>query len=345
MMSTELQKKGQPGSRPSRSSSVSLKETDPSVTLTEGTEHSTTEITKKKLLPHTLNTIKGRPRKRKTTVLAIGSTRQARSETTTDSSSTALVAIAGDSDSNEILTATETLPNDANQNQVDKESQQSHMPLIAIPPVIPENTTGKPPLSSFCTSFPNPKKSRNRRKTDTAAPAPATAIPEQELPLPNSTQHAGPQVQIVNGEIVLQQSSIVFQGSGATQAHQENEAMTVVEEEAQLAVVGATYTSFATGRRARSNVQQWTVEETQLFYEALRQVGLDFGTMEAYFENAEDSGIRKRTRRQLKQKYKAEITKNPSLVEKALKPTNRRDIGKSWELTHIVHRLLVRHHL
>ena len=184
-----------------------------------------------------------------------------------------------------------------------------------------------------------------------------------------SLSHAGPVVQIVNGEIVLQESSMVFHGAvggpgsflsgGATAdadnnnnnnygtgtgllssssfATDGNPTMTVVEEEAEMAVVGATYTSFATGRRARPKVSHWTVEETQLFYDALQQVGLDFGTMEAYFEaaalNSHDGNIRFRQRRQLKRKYQAEYNKNPKLIEKALQCQGR--VGIDLSIFHL----------
>jgi Myb DNA-binding like len=224
-----------------------------------------------------------------------------------------------------------------------------HMPLELVPPIIPENTTGKPNLSSFCSSYPRPKKQRRGGRAaapteDSEAHVPGGNIGGQLVVAADVArhapvqQHAGPVVQIVNGEIVLQESSIVFHGSGAdANAHldaNEGETMTVVEEEAEMAVVGATYTSFATGRRARPKVSHWTVEETQLFYEALRQVGLDFGTMEAYFESSENPNIRKRLRRQLKRKYQAECSKNPALIEKTLQPRGRVSIDLSvFQLT------------
>lgn len=295
-----------------------------------------------------------------------------------------------------------------------------HMPLELIPPVIPENTSGKPSLRSFCTAFPKPKKPRVPRRCRTASigtathmestgasvgvgvstgTAAAAAAPLQDNTLDNHNlpearansvkrilppllpthqpppaaaafQHAGPVVQIVNGEIVLQESSVIFHGSAADVTIAAPSALTmaaaaaaaamttgdpnagatavagleaalvlteVVEEEAELAIVGATYTSFATGRRARPQTNHWTVPETELFFQALRQVGLDFGTMEAYFDSfAEKSPqiIRKRQRRQLKNKYQAEHTKNPALVERALDPRGRTDIDLSvFQLT------------
>ena len=122
---------------------------------------------------------------------------------------------------------------------------------------------------------------------------------------------AGSVVQIINGEIVLQESSMVVTGNSRPE-----EEFPVIEEEMQLAVVGASYNSFVS-RRAP---QHWSVEETELFYDALRQVGTDFGTMEAYFG-------KKRTRKQLKRKYQIESTKNPQLIDLALDPSSFKKVG------------------
>lgn len=88
-----------------------------------------------------------------------------------------------------------------------------------------------------------------------------------------------------------------------------------------LGIVGASINSFVN----RKGPQHWTVKETERFYEALRQLGTDFGCMEAFFEN--------RTRKQLKRKYQAEQTRNPRLVEMALDPKNQTEIGK-WILSY-----------
>ena len=55
----------------------------------------------------------------------------------------------------------------------------------------------------------------------------------------------------------------------------------VVHEDATPAIVGASYTSFV----PRKGPQHWSLEETKRFYEALRQMGTDFCSMEAYFED------------------------------------------------------------
>jgi Myb DNA-binding like len=290
-------------------------------------------------------------RKRKTTVLAVGVSRG--DSTYPTSTSTALVLVDHTDDAHALPgtdaheAAAMSVADEYNERDglhpSEAKSPPSHMPLELIPPVIPEDTSGKPKLFSFCSSYPKPKKPKESKVTgplNVAGAATGTAeravtrtdASIQPLPQPPQ-QHAGPVVQIVNGEIVLQESSIIFHGSGATTgtamegadasaaAPFDNALTEVVEEEAELAIVGATYTSFATGRRARPATSQWTVPETQLFYEALSQVGLDFGTMEAFFEShaATSPHIRKRLRRQLKNKYHAECIKNSALVEMALK--------------------------
>jgi transcription factor TFIIIB component B'' len=169
---------------------------------------------------------------------------------------------------------------------------------------IPEDTSGLPSLNSFCSKFRSKRK--KKEKTGPATETPIAAV-EEIL----NVASAGPVVQVINGEIVLQESSMVVSGNSRPE-----EEFPVIEEESHLAVVGASYNSFVS-RRAP---QHWTVEETSLFYDALRQVGTDFGTMEAYFGQ-------QRTRKQLKRKYQLESTKNPQLIDMALDPSSQKQIG------------------
>jgi hypothetical protein len=239
-----------------------------------------------------------RGKKRKTIGVSIGSTRAARPETSTEKLS----------DENtlheEHFPASEPLRKSTPKAAITK--QGSTIPIVETA-IIPEDTSGGPNLKNYCSTF------RSKRGKDQPRVAVAAA-PEPELDQANApTLSAGPVVKVVNGEIVLQESSMVVNASS-----KEVEEFPVVEEEAQLAVVGASYNSFTN----RKKPQHWNVVETQLFYEALRQVGLDFGTMEAYFEN-------RRTRKQLKRKYQKESSKNPHLIEAALDPTARRGIDLS----------------
>jgi len=135
-------------------------------------------------------------------------------------------------------------------------------------------------------------------------------------------QSAGPVVQIIDGEIVLQESSMVVERGGAlglvssnhAKANEEDE-YAVVEEDADMAVVGASYNSFVS---RKNKPQHWTVDETKLFYEALRQVGTDFMLMSEFYPD--------RDRKQLKKKYQREYSKNAKLVELALHPSQRKPL-------------------
>jgi hypothetical protein len=181
-----------------------------------------------------------------------------------------------------------------------------------------EQPGDKTRLTTFCSRYESRRyllgraKKADKQATQTDKDKKADKESEENKKEVHQLVTAGPIVQIVNGEIVLQESSLVVNGSSS----KPDDEFSVVEEEAQLAVVGASYNSFVKRRRP----QHWTAEETQRFYEALRQVGTDFGTMEVYFDS-------KRTRKQLKRKYQIESTKNPQLVERSLDPGSRVDIG------------------
>jgi len=187
-----------------------------------------------------------------------------------------------------------------------------------------EDDGKKPPekqrLSQFCTAFKatpsenTPKspgaKSKSHDNDDDAEDGKAGN---------KNSSLAGPAVQIINGEIVLQESSMILHGNVKPPTEDDDEYQ-VVEEEDQLGGIGSSYTSFSKKRR---RPQKWTVEETQLFYDALRQVGQDFITMESFFTET------KRNRKTLKRKYKFESINNPHLVEAAMDPKARRELDLS----------------
>jgi len=167
-------------------------------------------------------------------------------------------------------------------------------------------------MSRFCTSFKAIKPAENateRTLKSTKNKRSNGVLNNEEI----VEEQAGPAVQIINGEIVLQESSMILHGNVKLPTEEDDEYQ-VVEEEDQLGGIGSTYTSFST-KRVQSAM--WTVEDTQLFYTCLRMVGMDFVTMEAFFtEN-------KRTRMMLKRKYKKELIGNPHLIEAALKADAR----------------------
>ena len=165
-------------------------------------------------------------------------------------------------------------------------------------------------LTMFCTKY---RAQKRLKETNLPAPAPPPPPPEED----EEAAPAGPQVKIVDGEIVLQESSMMVPSARKTVQEVEEEYQHVVEEEGHTTIVGASYNSFV----ARRKPQHWAVEETKLFYNALRQVGADFVTMESFYRN--------RTRKQLKKKYQIEMVKNPRLIELALDPRNKLPVDLS----------------
>lgn len=159
-------------------------------------------------------------------------------------------------------------------------------------------------LATYCTKYRAQKRPKQSNQPVPVLPPPPPDDEEEAPP-------AGPQVKIVDGEIVLQESSMMVPSARKTVQEVEEEYQQVVEEEGHTTIVGASYNSFV----ARRKPQHWAVEETKLFYHALRQVGADFVTMEAFYKN--------RTRKQLKKKYQTEQVKNPQLIELALDPRNK----------------------
>jgi hypothetical protein len=166
-------------------------------------------------------------------------------------------------------------------------------------------------LNSFCSKYKGKKDPADKTPASPQKKEKSNAAPQNA----SNQQTGAPVVQIVDGRIVLNESSLSFPGQRRTVKEVEEE-FDVVEEDAQLAVVGASYNSFVN----RKGPRHWSVEETKRFYEALRQLGTDFCSMEAFFEN--------RTRKQLKRKYTAELTKNAELVEMALHPKYQKDVGE-----------------
>ena len=200
-------------------------------------------------------------------------------------------------------------------------------------------------LNSFCTPFRGPKQKLNdnegtKNNSSTkpfkgkdnsgsacdSASKKATDSSKAENKKVDASTNGAPSVQIVDGQIVLQESSVVLPSRRTVQEVEEEFRDNVVEEDEQLNIVQASYTSFVTkGDHGKTRKKgSWTIEETEKFYFALRQLGTDFGSMEALF--FEDQ----RTRKQLKNKYRKELAKNPDLVQElALNPKYQTQLGKS----------------
>ena len=216
-----------------------------------------------------------------------------------------------------------------------------------------ENETQGMTLNSFCTKFKGKKRklendkegakqnpsSKNKGKdgggdasdlakgasNDSSNDAAAAADSKSKNKKVDATTNGAPSVQIIDGQIVLQESSVMLPARRTIQEVEEEFHDNVVEEDEQLNIVQASYTSFVTkGDHGKTRKKgSWTIEETEKFYFALQQLGTDFGSMEALF--FEDQ----RTRKQLKNKYRKELAKNPGLVQElALNPKYQIQLGK-----------------
>ena len=191
--------------------------------------------------------------------------------------------------------------------------------------VATQPTAGIPTMKDFCSDFrTKPRKSTRGKRTNIAEAAIDTAmsIPETRsdptknrepvsASISTTTTEGGLRVEIINGEIVIRQSSLLVGNTHRTIEEVDAEMDSEIVEDGPNANLTATYSSFT----EREKLQQWTVEETRKFYEALRIFGVDFTTMaeqKDYFEG-------KRSRKQLKNKYKSECRRNPRLVDLMLR--------------------------
>jgi len=96
------------------------------------------------------------------------------------------------------------------------------------------------------------------------------------------SMNSGPQVEIIDGKIVVKESSLTVAPETTVDDYEE------IEEGIHPT---ATYSSF----RNKIKTTRWGLEETRRFYQALRQCGTDFTLMQAFFTG--------RARRSLKLKF------------------------------------------
>lgn len=175
---------------------------------------------------------------------------------------------------------------------------------------IPPPKEGEKTMKDFCSKFKIPKEAREASRptpkaNETANAPPPPADEEKD-------ERSAPFVEMINGEIVIKESSMIVGGRRTTEEVDRELEGAVVEEENEG--ITATYNSFT----KRQKTSRWTVEETKNFFLALRQCGTDFSTMESFFTG--EDGTTKRTRKQLKSKYLRETKKNLKLIDMAMNP-------------------------
>ncbi|XP_022081003.1 serine/arginine repetitive matrix protein 2-like [Acanthaster planci] len=119
-----------------------------------------------------------------------------------------------------------------------------------------------------------------------------------------------PQVKIgPDGSIILDNTSLVKDASPAKNLHLSDS--DVVEEEFSR----TTYSSF----RDRKHTTAWSQKDTEKFYRALSAVGTDFSMIKAMFP--------KRTRQQIKNKFKREERLNRQRLDRAIRERKQLDMS------------------
>jgi hypothetical protein len=114
-----------------------------------------------------------------------------------------------------------------------------------------------------------------------------------------------PQVKVgINGEIILDESTTLLETTANKRAKEDLSSIPLVVENSSK------FTNYGTWSKKR-RYSDWSEKETFRFYRALSIVGSDFSMMESMFK--------KRTRQELKLKFKKEEKVNGPLVDKCLK--------------------------
>jgi transcription factor TFIIIB component B'' len=163
-----------------------------------------------------------------------------------------------------------------------------------------------------------------RKKAGTGTPAPGTPVKQNEPEKDNAERpldwkpQSGPLMRIVNGEIVLDNTSLqVDRHADAARAAGDLE--DVVESNLTRKVNQATY-----GKRSKT--ETWDEEMTDLFYRGLRMFGTDFMVISKMFPG--------RSRRQIKLKFNNEERRDPGRIKDTLLgPREHIDIATYSEMT------------
>ncbi|KAH0443583.1 myb-like DNA-binding domain-containing protein [Colletotrichum camelliae] len=140
-------------------------------------------------------------------------------------------------------------------------------------------------------------------------PAPAAAAPASSKPQPPAASasmgQTGPQFQIIDGQIVVDQNSLALDRHAIADANAED--MLEIEENDFTTLT--TQNSYRTGSKLKGpNV--WTEDETELFYRGLRMFGTDFQMISGMFPG--------KNRRHVKMKFNREERHAPARIDAIL---------------------------
>ena len=144
-------------------------------------------------------------------------------------------------------------------------------------------------------------KARRERAAEARAKQGETNIQEEQ-----EDAAAGPQVQVINGEIVIQESSLLLHQHKTIEQLDEELGGTEVVEDSTL--LTATYASF---KKPHARRKKWPPEDVYDLYSAIRSYGPDFSLIETFFKN-------RYTRKEIRIKFKKELRDNEKLMDMAL---------------------------
>jgi len=131
-------------------------------------------------------------------------------------------------------------------------------------------------------------------------------VPQQEINENENSSEAipVPQVKVVNGEIIVDETSLQVETTQAKEAKVKMKETTIVFED------NKTSTTYGRWSRKRRH-NDWGKKETIKFYRALAMFSTDFSLMEHFFKN--------RTRQELRLKFKKEEKMNNKMIDRCLK--------------------------
>ncbi|KAK2003658.1 hypothetical protein LX36DRAFT_650865 [Colletotrichum falcatum] len=139
--------------------------------------------------------------------------------------------------------------------------------------------------------------------TSSGGATPAAALPPKAAGMAST----GPQFQIIDGQIVVDQNSLSLDRHAIAAAAAEGEDMLEIEENDFTTLT--TQNSYRTGSKLKGpNV--WTEEETELFYRGLRMFGTDFQMISGMFPG--------KNRRHVKMKFNREERHAPARIDAIL---------------------------
>ncbi|KAG6030278.1 hypothetical protein E4U40_008021 [Claviceps sp. LM458 group G5] len=151
----------------------------------------------------------------------------------------------------------------------------------------------------------NDKTSQSPAPGGTQSTAKPNSATSTSTPAPAAT--SGPQFRIVDGQIVVDQDSLVMDRHARAAAAQAGEDMETIEENDFTRLI--TSSSFMTTSKLKGP-NLWTEPETELFYRGLRMFGTEFEMISKMFPGKQ--------RRHIKLKFNREERHNPARIDAAV---------------------------